>query len=200
MRVRHSNCPFFILMLGVACLVLTSNVEAQRLRANRQASDAISSQGDVVPQLPNRPALVQPQNTVSPSVKQEELDDIMELRKSLGGGVMSVLGDMADGEVKQQLQADFESELGRLMQERSPVLPPKKAGTGPQRGALPLRVAEQPAKTGIHARVAALRRVSRNLEELAWDLEEINSYAEADQLRQQAQELRRKSRTMLEQR
>lgn len=209
MRLQMSKCSILLFVFGVVSLAMSCRMEAQEQPDERQVSDAIPRQ---VVDLHLQPPAIQQREEAGRSAKQEELDEILALRKSLGGGVISILGDL-DGDAKQQLQADFEAELGRLMQQetQSPplqtaddpsVLPLKPAvpRVGVAHGhRLPLIASVGPV-VNVDSKIAAMRRVSRHLEELAWELEEINAYAEADQLRQQAQELRRKSRTMLERR
>lgn len=198
MRLRLSNSLELLLALGFVSSFLAGNLGAQEILHERQASDAMLRQVPISPSIQIQPAAIQKQEPPIESANQEELKEILELRKSLGGGVISVLGDMAEGDAKQQLQAEFEAELGRLMGQETQSAPPTHASLGQP---LPLMESmAQPMGGNINVRVAAMRRVSRNLEELAWELEEIHAFAEADQLRQQAQDLRRKSRLMLEKR
>lgn len=226
MRLRRSN---LLLMFTSICFVLSANLMAQQL-FEIQASDSIGNLG--TPNQPaSRPAMVQKLERSGKSLKQEELDEILSLRQSLGGGVMSVLGDMADGDTKQELQAEFKAELGRLMQGNSQAKPQLPAGVGKVGPRMPLPpinsagavsgMPPSPVQPGsllppvgqqqllsvarlpgvnLEMRIDAMRRVSRQLEELAWELEEIDAYAEADQLRRQAQELRQKSRIIRERR
>ncbi len=137
-----------------------------------------------------------PQQAVVPSDllgSDREITEILELRKSLGGGVISILGDLENAPSKQKLQEEFEAGLARLVLEgRSGSKPIIQGRPSPQASLPPVR--SRLSAENLRIKVTAIRRVSKQLEQLAWDLEEIDAFEEADRLRQQAADLRQQAR------
>lgn len=196
MLLSRKNCRYWVGGLSVAFLLsLSVSGVAQEVDGLLQKKTPVANQ---VPSL----QAVSPQEPVSPanSLRSgQELNEIMDLRRSMGGGVSSILGDLGSGNSEEGLQQDFEAELARLMEQgeagKAPVLQGPVPTLAVQESMVLPPITNRPTP---HAKekVAAIRRVSRQLEALAWDLEEIDAYGEADRLRQQASDLRQQARDM----
>lgn len=149
------------------------------------------------------------------------LDEMFLLRNSIGGGLSGSLSELAAGgqESREALQAEmddaFREELARLMQQASEnvdkarnstapteILPPRNIQVPSIEVPNQLRPAQMKDRAvragGVavwnQAQVIKVRKVARMLEELAWELEDVGAYQNADRLRSEAEEMRLKAR------
>lgn len=153
-------------------------------------------------------------NKFSMSAKGE-LSEILKLRDQLGG-VNSLFPEVENSDLKRQMETEFNAELQRLAQndarlEQRPrssnpfqlnqtgavwpessnrptsSLAPEMTRTTSPNQVQPAAIS-RPRMNGKEK--ATLLQVSRELESLAWRLEEIEAYQAADQIRDQATQLR----------
>ncbi len=170
--------------------------EAQQLRAQQRAG-----QHQAGPPAAKQTSLI--------DVDQELVDQLAELRSSLGGGISPILGGVREN--PQELEIIFVDEIKRLAKQQTQ--PQERQPQRPQMFHQQNRVSGQPVESErmlrpIEANLrdeprrstqnpetkAILRRSARLLEQAAAELEEASRFRDADQLRQQAGRLWRDAR------
>lgn len=114
----------------------------------------------------------------------QTVDQINEIRRQMGGGVAGQLEGLFDSpdQGRQQLQRQFDRQLNDLV--GTSTSPPVPA------------VQPLPPSGSSHSVCVTLRLAARELDSVAADLEDIALYAEADQIRGNARNLRLRARMM----
>ena len=124
-------------------------------------------------------------NAKEPQVTDDQrqaIDQIKAIRRQMGGGVASQLEGLFEGsgQGREHLQREFDRQLKGLVGS-----PPK----------VPAAQSE-PATDSNHDICSTLRQAARELDSIAADVEDVQLYAEADQIRANAKILRLRARVM----
>lgn len=119
-----------------------------------------------------------------PQLDAAQLEDIKNIRARLGGGVAEQFQGLTD-DADPMGERLFDSELRRVA-----GLPANE----PETSTTTSRLASSPSSMLGAPEIATLRSAARHLDSAAADLEDINLYGQADMIRKQAAELRKRAR------
>jgi hypothetical protein len=179
-------CLLALLSSVSAVAFCQTDQSAQAIQKMIEPPNRIDTSGDRIGRLLNT-GIQRPDGAAQRRRQAEnrQVDEIIALRDGLGGSVVgSVFG--AENGLADELNGEFQAELARLVRQGADEPQDRMPEAQLMPGELP--------RVALSEKVHAIRTVSRQLEQLAWDLEDIQAYVEADRLREQAMALRIKAR------
>ena len=193
---------------------VSSLVQEPSLSGESSIGRTLSSNQDteISPQRQSSGAEALLNSSPKPDTSQE-VQEILELRQSLGGSVLDGLDLGPDAEkIRAEMQMEFQKEMVRLANENASREAAQRAASNSKlkrNGALPLisGISQQQKTSSIIGfvseanqssisvdQVKVMRKIARQMEELAWELESTESYQHADRLRDQSRRIREQCR------